>query len=176
MWWTRAVRQANALRRVRSSRVVLIPRRWDQALSMMVDKAMGANKPGTPGRARSSRSNHCAGNAGVISAYLCWPACAFFVLHARQWVRSCTRHSLHPRLSRVATGKTRTTLRRGNEDVRPIVIARSAATKRSIAPHACKQRDGLLRRFAPRNDGGLLRCRKRWRDGFRVRAKWRAPE
>ena len=23
----------------------------------------------------------------VISAYLCWPACVFFVLHARQWVR-----------------------------------------------------------------------------------------
>jgi hypothetical protein len=32
----------------------------------------------------------------VISAYLCWPACVFFVLHARQWVRSCTRHSLRP--------------------------------------------------------------------------------
>ncbi len=23
----------------------------------------------------------------MISAYLCWPACVFFVLHARQWVR-----------------------------------------------------------------------------------------
>ena len=87
MWWTRAVRQTNAPLRVRSSRVVLIPRRWDQVSSMMIDKAMGANKPGTPGRARSSRSNHCAGNAGVISAYLCWPACVFFVLHAWQWVR-----------------------------------------------------------------------------------------
>jgi hypothetical protein len=35
----------------------------------------------------------------VISAYLCWPACVFFVLHARQWVRPCTRHSLRPLVS-----------------------------------------------------------------------------
>jgi hypothetical protein len=40
---------------VRSSRVVLIPRRWDQVLSIKVDETTGANKPGTPGRARSSR-------------------------------------------------------------------------------------------------------------------------
>jgi len=33
-------------------------------------QATEANKPETPGRARSSRSNHRAGNAGVISAYL----------------------------------------------------------------------------------------------------------
>ena len=41
--------------RVRSSRVVLSPRRWGQALSEIIGKAMEANKPGTPGRARSSR-------------------------------------------------------------------------------------------------------------------------
>ena len=40
--------------RVRSSRVVLIPRRWDQANRDDL-LAMGARKPGTPGRARSSR-------------------------------------------------------------------------------------------------------------------------
>jgi len=39
--------------RVRSSRVVLAPRRWCQALSMMIDEVTGANKPDTPGRARS---------------------------------------------------------------------------------------------------------------------------
>jgi hypothetical protein len=52
--------------RVRSSRVVLIPRRWDQVLSMMIDKATGASKPGTPGRARYKPSNHRAGNAGLF--------------------------------------------------------------------------------------------------------------
>jgi len=49
--------------RVRSSRVVLSPRRWGQ-----VDRddrsATVAKKPETPGRARSSRYNHCAGSAG----------------------------------------------------------------------------------------------------------------
>jgi len=50
--------------RVRSSRVVLAPRRWGQVLSMMIGKATVANKPDTPRRARSSRSNHCAGSAG----------------------------------------------------------------------------------------------------------------
>ena len=52
-------------RRGRSSRVVLIPRRWDQAAQWRRRPygptrrdcaAMVANKPGTPGRARSSRN------------------------------------------------------------------------------------------------------------------------
>jgi hypothetical protein len=38
--------------RVRSSRVVLIPRRWDQPPGQ-TPGGTGANKPGTPGRARS---------------------------------------------------------------------------------------------------------------------------
>src|SRR5581483_9478859 len=47
-WYADDARQC-----VRSSRVVLSPRRWGQALSMMIDKVTGANKPDTPGRARS---------------------------------------------------------------------------------------------------------------------------
>ena len=35
--------------RVRSSRVVLIPRRWDQVLSMKIDNAMVAKEPGHQG-------------------------------------------------------------------------------------------------------------------------------
>jgi hypothetical protein len=50
-------------RRVRSSRVVLSPRRWGQ-VAPTKGAATEANKPGTPGRSRSSRSNHCAGSAG----------------------------------------------------------------------------------------------------------------
>src|SRR6201995_2146638 len=42
----------DAHRGVRSSRVVLIPRRWDQA-NGDDPFATGASKPGTPGRARS---------------------------------------------------------------------------------------------------------------------------
>ena len=67
--------------RVRSSRVVLAPRRWCQALSMMIDEVTGANKPDTPGRARSSRSNHCAGSAGCFRPtcgdYACGPPTLF---------------------------------------------------------------------------------------------------
>ena len=40
--------------RVRSSRVVLIPRRWNQ-VSGDDPPTTGASKPGTPRRARSSR-------------------------------------------------------------------------------------------------------------------------
>jgi hypothetical protein len=44
--------QSGRRMRVRSSRVVLIPRRWNQANRDDLF-AMGARKPGTPGRARS---------------------------------------------------------------------------------------------------------------------------
>jgi hypothetical protein len=55
--------------RVRSSRVVLSPRRWGQ-VAQKKSAATEANKPGTPGRSRSSRSNHCAGSAGSFRPYL----------------------------------------------------------------------------------------------------------
>jgi hypothetical protein len=41
--------------RVRSRRVVPIPRRWDQVLSTVVDGAMVANKPGHQGERGVSR-------------------------------------------------------------------------------------------------------------------------
>ena len=41
--------------RVRSSRVVPIPRRWDQVLSTVVDGAMVARKPGHQGERGVSR-------------------------------------------------------------------------------------------------------------------------
>src|SRR5581483_12389243 len=55
--------------RVRSSRVVLIPRRWNQA-NGDDPFAMGARKPGTPGRARSSRKEPSCRECRMISAYL----------------------------------------------------------------------------------------------------------
>jgi hypothetical protein len=87
MRWTRRVARRAACRG-RSSRVVLIPRRWDQVAQKKICAATGANKPGTPRRrARSSRKEPSRRECRVISAYLCWPACVFFVQHARQWVR-----------------------------------------------------------------------------------------
>ena len=65
--WTRRVARRAACRG-RSSRVVLIPRRWDQACRDD-RQATGANKPGTPGRARSSRKEpsrrECRSDFGV---------------------------------------------------------------------------------------------------------------
>ena len=55
MRWTQSCRKTGDTAADERNRVVLIPRRWDQVLSMKVDETTGANKPGTPGRARSSR-------------------------------------------------------------------------------------------------------------------------
>ena len=48
----------------RSSRVVLSPRRWGQACET-ISQATGANKPGTPGRSRSSRKTIAQGMPDV---------------------------------------------------------------------------------------------------------------
>jgi hypothetical protein len=62
MRWTRLCRKTFGMNRVRSSRVVLAPRCWSQACdwrcrpsARRAAQVMVANKPGTPGRARSSR-------------------------------------------------------------------------------------------------------------------------
>jgi hypothetical protein len=64
----------------RSSRVVLIPRRWYHACddASRVAQVTVAKKPGAPGRTRSSRSNHCAGNAGMSRLNLWYLPPAFF--------------------------------------------------------------------------------------------------
>jgi hypothetical protein len=49
----------------RSSRVVLSPRRWGQASQKRFRKATVANKPGTPGRSRSSRKTIAQGMPDV---------------------------------------------------------------------------------------------------------------
>jgi hypothetical protein len=53
----------------------------DAGVNSRVNRPGGTvtRKPDTPGRAQSKSSTHRAGNAGVISAYLCWPACVSFV-------------------------------------------------------------------------------------------------
>ena len=68
--------------RGRPSRVVLTPRRWCQVRddASRIARMMVARKPGSPGRARSTPSNHCAGKAGYF-----WLTCgsAACVLVAR---------------------------------------------------------------------------------------------
>jgi len=66
----------------------------------MISRATGANKPGTPGRVRSSRSNHRAGNAGVIRRTCGDYTRVLSTLHTRPRVRSRTRHSLRPPFGR----------------------------------------------------------------------------
>ena len=65
MRWTLSASPTRDARSVRQRRVVLVPRCWDQ-VSRIVCEATGANKPGTPGRARHKPSHHCAGKAGSL--------------------------------------------------------------------------------------------------------------
>ena len=55
--------------RVRSSRVVVVPRRWDQARSQLI---CGRRRLASPALRREHEAavNHRAGNAGVISVHL----------------------------------------------------------------------------------------------------------
>jgi hypothetical protein len=102
----RASAARRAARRVRSSRVVLSPRRWGQA-NGDDPFATEANKPGTPGRARSSRKTIAQGVPSDFGVPVL--ACVLF-LSARVAVgAACTRHSLRPLLLGGRTkGKART--------------------------------------------------------------------
>jgi hypothetical protein len=68
----------------RPSRVVLAPRRWCQVCGKRFPRAMVANKPGTPGRARSNRKTIAQGMP-FVSGGPCECACVFLLLHA--WLR-----------------------------------------------------------------------------------------
>jgi len=77
----------------RRSRVVLVPRRWDQPPGQEPG-ATEANKPGTPGSARISRKTIAQGMpdvpAGPVVTAACFPCCR------RAMGAACTRHSLRP--------------------------------------------------------------------------------
>ena len=59
-------------------------------------QATVAKKPGTPGRARDTPSNHCAGNAGCFGVPVVTAACFFCCRRAMG--AASTRHSLCPLL------------------------------------------------------------------------------
>src|ERR1700755_3091199 len=123
-----------------------------------------ANKPGTPGRSRSSRKTIAQGVPDVFRPYLSI-LCAFSFFAHKPAGAASARCSLRPRFSgdtddaspgrKCAAGMRKCVL----------VIARSAATKQSISPLASLPPYGLLRRFrlrpagyggcAPRNDDGM---------------------
>ena len=80
-------------------------------------QATVAKKPGTPGRARDTPSNHCAGNAGCFGVPVVTAACFFCCRRAMG--AASTRHSLRP----LHPGGTRTmhhsgTSCRGNANAR----------------------------------------------------------
>jgi hypothetical protein len=52
--------------RGRRNRVVLVPRRWDQALGLISPQATAAKKPGTPRRARISRNTIAQGRPDCL--------------------------------------------------------------------------------------------------------------
>jgi hypothetical protein len=98
-----AVRKTSAFRRGRPSRVVPIPRRWDQACDM----AMSALAPGTPRRRRwlSSPAHRGEREAAVNTIVRGMPACFGqpAVTNSRDYHSTreaagaaCTRHSLRP--------------------------------------------------------------------------------
>jgi len=71
--------------RVRSSRVVLSPRRWGQSSGREPGETE-ANKPGTPGRSRSSRSTIAQGVPDVSALPVVTTAC---VHHYPSCTRGC---------------------------------------------------------------------------------------
>jgi hypothetical protein len=88
-------------RRARPTRTVKpcgpVPPTLGSSLSMMIDKATEANKPGTPGRARSSRKAIAQGVPDV-SAYLYRLVGIFPFQSTRPAGAASARHSLRPLL------------------------------------------------------------------------------
>jgi len=84
------------LRHARSSRVVLIPRRWYHACddAFGVAQATVAKTPGAPGRTRSSRSIHRAGKAGMSRPSLWF--CRVLFCCTRAMGAASSRPSLRP--------------------------------------------------------------------------------
>src|SRR5712692_1379388 len=161
---------------VRRSRVVLTPRRWRQVRGVAsaqpgLDKTYPwttvANKPGHRGEHEISRKTIACGNAGRFRCTRCY-SCAFYQyqVHTRPRVQRAPGipHALYGREIYQRLGRM---ARRGRERVfedaavadafrhceptgRANARPMTGSAKQSIAP--CKRKNGLLRRFAPRND------------------------
>jgi len=79
----------------RPSRVVLAPRRWCQVCGKQFPQAMVANKPGTPGRARSNRKTTAQGMPGDSGGPVRF-VCLFSLLACEVAGASCARHFPRP--------------------------------------------------------------------------------
>jgi hypothetical protein len=135
MRWTRAAPQGVRPARVRSSRVVLIPRRWDQ-VAREIALTTGASKPGTPGRARSSRKPIAQGMP-VVPAHLYRLVGIFLSAHkacgcgqrpafpAPSGFSRGTRFSAFARRASAGQAHHPGEMSRGIAEACPIVIARS---------------------------------------------------
>ena len=92
MRWTRWHQLTSDVRRGRRNRVVLMPRRWHQALGDD-PRATEAIKPGTPGRSRISRKpsrREC--RLLRLPCFACVRKCTFFARKAR----GCSLHPAFP--------------------------------------------------------------------------------
>src|SRR5262249_15111993 len=129
---------------VRSSRVVLSPRRWGQVRKDDL-RATVANKPETPGRARSSRSNHCAGSAGVFRRPVVTTLVWFFLFPREAAGAASTRHSLRPLFSegqrscrartQIAPRECRRSSLRGAEATKQSILQQAEAWIASLCSH-----------------------------------------
>jgi hypothetical protein len=128
-------------RRVRSSRVVLSPRRWGQ-VSRDDRRATVARKPETPGRSRSSRSTIAQGMPDRRRT--CYDLCAVFLLFAHE-AFGCSLRPAFPAPSsfrkarlNAKSGRDRAAVMRAH--VSFLVIARSRSDE-AIHVSACGPMD-----------------------------------
>jgi hypothetical protein len=124
----------------RPSRVVLAPRRWCQVCGKQFPQAMVANKPGTPGRARSNRktiAQGMPGDAGVPVMLVC----LFSLLACEVSGASRARHFLRPldwRREKILAN-----------------LGRVAPRDCGALPRHCERSEAI--QFSPRRRSGLLR-------------------
>ena len=105
-----------------------VPSTLGSSLRVMIPRATVANKPDTPGRARSSRSNHCAGSAGCFRRTCSDYARLLFHFANEAAGAACARHSLRPLFSE---GHRRCTTRAQNAPREECFTSSSLRAKRS---------------------------------------------
>jgi len=159
----------------RSSRVVLSPRRWGQVSRNKFRWTTGANKPGTPGRSRSSRKTIAQGKPGcpgcTCSPCPCASAHGMPVCSGARDLRvppapgfpCALRLFRGPRFSAFASHElrrdkriTRAGSRRENAESCPLTLRHSGAPRKRRArnpyPPAVVMDSGPAPRGASRND------------------------
>jgi hypothetical protein len=176
MRWTRELRKTNAsvtrtVKSCGSGAPTLALRSWSALARFGSD---GGKRARSPGRARRTPLNHCAGNAGCCGVPVVADACAFCCTGGY----GCNAHPAFPAPSLFVRVVLRASLGRNapreqkrmfcTQIATTTVIARSAATRQSRGrgKTACVA-PGLLR-FARNDDGGASKSGDGDRDCLRI--------